>query len=207
MTGKDHKKELKALYTAKSGRIDEVDAPRLLYLAIDGVGDPSIAMGAAMGALFSIAYPLKFAIQARDPRLAYVVMPPEGLFPGPKAMYQGDRTKWRWTLLVLQPVKPTAAEFAAAVARAKEKGVAEAARVELRSIEEGHCVQTLHLGPYANEHETIEKLHAYMGAHHLRFAGPHHEVYLSDPLRAAPAKLKTILRQPVSGARVRVAAR
>lgn len=207
MPGKDYKKELKALYSAKAGRIDEVDAPRLRYLAIDGVGDPSTALGPAMGALYSIAYPLKFAIQARDPRLAYVVMPPEALFPGPQAMYEGDRAKWKWTLLILQPVKPTAAEFAAAVERAKQKGVAEASRVELRDIEEGHCVQTLHLGAYAEEHLTIQKLHAYMGAHDLRHSGAHHEVYLTDPQRVAPAKLKTIIRQPVVASRARVTQR
>lgn len=198
MPAKDLKKDHKALYTGKAGRIDEVDVPRFTYVALDGVGDPAIAIGEAMGAVFSIAYPLKFMIKTRDPKLDYVVMPPEALYPGPRKMYEGARKKWTWTILVHQPVKPTAALWRAAKERAIAKGAPPgAANVELRTIREGRAVQTLHVGPYSREHETIEKLHAYMEEHGYVHAGPHHEIYLSDPRRVAPSKIKTLLRQPV----------
>lgn len=197
MPGRDHKKELGALYAARRGRFDEVDVPRLRYLAIDGRGDPSTALGPAMGAIFSIAYPLKFAIKARDPTLEYVVMPPEALYPGPASMYKGDRAKWRWTILVMQPVMPTAKELASAIAAAEKKGVPGARDVTLRTLAEKHAVQTLHVGPYDKVNETILAMHAFLDARGFAPGGPHHEIYLSDPHRVAPEKIKTILRQPV----------
>lgn len=198
MPGVDHKKELRELYSARRGRIVEVVVPRLRYLALDGRGDPSKAMGQAIGALYSIAYPLKFLIKARDPALEYVVMPPEALYPGPASMYRGERAKWRWTVLTMQPVMPTPRELATAKANAIKKGAPGAANVELRSIIEKHAIQTLHVGPYGRVGETIEAMRAYMAIHALTQGGPHHEIYLSDPLRIAPEKIRTILRQPVT---------
>lgn len=203
MAGKDHKKELRPLYTGKAGRIDEIDVPKLSYLAVDGVGDPSTALGPAMGALYSVAFPLKFAIRARDPKLDYVVMPPEALYHGKREVYEGPREKWTWTVLVMQPVKPTAAELRGAIAKAVEKNVPGADKVRLVTLEEGHCVQTLHLGPYDKEGATVDRLHAYMAEHGYGFAAPHHEVYLSDPFRVAPEKIKTLIRQPVTAPRKR----
>ncbi len=207
MPGRDFKKELRALYSAKAGRIAEFEAPPLTYLALDGVGHPQTAFGAAIGAVYAIAYPLKFAIKARDPTLDYVVMPPEALYPGPPETYARPSEDWTWTILVLQPVEPTARELADAVARATAKGVPGAERVALRRLHEGSCVQTLHLGPYEAVHSTITALHGHMDARGLRHHGPHHEIYLSDPRRAEPAKIKTILRQPVVATRATVPAR
>lgn len=198
IAGKDFKREWKELYAGKAGRIDEVDVPKLQYLAIEGKGDPTTAIGPAIGAVCSVGYPLKFAIKARDPKLDYVVMPPEALYHGKREVYLGPREEWTWTVLMLQPVKPTAAEMKAALARAAEKEVPGAKDVRLVTLTEGRCVQTLHLGPYANEHDTIERMHAYMAERGYGFAAPHHEIYLSDPMRVAPEKLKTLLRQPVT---------
>lgn len=199
MPGKDFKKELKALYSGKRGRIDEVDVPRLTYLALDGRGDPSTAFGPALGALYAVGFPLKFAIKARDPSLDYVIMPPEALYTAKDPrVYGGPREKWPWTALLLQPVKPRRAELDAAKARAVAKGAPGADRVRLETIEEGSCVQTLHVGPYEREHEAIAAMHTYMEAHGYTARAPHHEIYMSDPHRVAPEKIKTILRQPVA---------
>lgn len=197
------KKELKNLYSGRAGRIDEVDAPRLDYLMIDGTGDPNEAFGAAFEALYSVAYPLKFAIKARDARLDYVVMPPEATYHGTsaEAFAATPRSKWRWTVMLLQPVKPTAAELRAAKQKATEKS-ARAQDVRLASLHEGACLQTLHVGPYATEGATMARMQEHADAHGLRWNGAHHEIYLSDPRKGDPAKTKTLLRMPVAGKRV-----
>lgn len=202
MPGKDLKKELKELYTAKAGRIVEVDVPKLDCLMVDGMGDPSRAFGDAFAALYGVAYPLKFAIKKRDPKLDYVVMPPEALYTANVDYAQVPRDEWPWTLLVVQPVKPTKAELAEAKTRAFEKGARLAPELRLGKLDEGHCVQTLHVGPYDKEQETVRAMHAYMVEHGYTFGGAHHEVYLNDPRRAGPAKTKTVLRQPVVATRV-----
>lgn len=203
MPGKDFKREHKALYTAKAGRIDEVDVPALDYLMLDGRGDPAREFGSAMHALYSVAYPLKFMIRARDAKLDYVVMPPEALYPGKPSVYQGPREKWPWTLLVLQPARPAAAELRDAKERALEKGAPPVAKkLRLERMPAHRAVQTLHVGPYEKSTGTIEAMHAYMEEHGFRFGGAHHEVYLSDPQRVAPEKIKTIMRQPVVAKRI-----
>lgn len=207
MPAKDYKKELRALYTGKVGRIDVVDVPPLAYLALEGKGDPATSFGPAMHALFSMAYPLKYTMRARDASLDYVVMPPEALYPAHADVYRGPREDWPWTLLVMQPVKPRASELESVRDKAREKGApALVEDVELRTLKEGRCVQTLHVGPYDKEEPAILALSERAEALGSRVMGPHHEIYLSDPGRVGIEKAKTLLRMPLAKIARRVAA-
>ena len=170
------------------------------YLAVAGSGDPDgPAFGEKAGALYAVAFTVKMARKkaGRDYKVAGL----EGLWwgvGGARWMIQQARAQWRWKLLMRVPDFVAARDVASAVkallARGKGKAVA---RVKLELVREGRCVQMLHVGPYLNEKPTLDAMLALAKAEGLRFAGRHHEIYLSDPRRVKPAKLRTILRHPV----------
>jgi hypothetical protein len=196
----------RVLYTAPRGRFVEVDVPPLTYLAVDGVGDPNTAASyrEAVEALFSLSYAVKFASKkglGRD----YVVAPLEGLWTAddPRSFVRREKDAWRWTLLVLQPDWVDAGLVAEVTARVRgTKDLPALDRVERRTVTEGRSVQTLHVGPYDDEGPVLAELHdVYLPEHGLTFAGPHHEIYLGDVRRTDPARLRTVLRQPVQEAR------
>lgn len=197
----DLRRELKALYTARATPA-LIEVPSSLYLMIDGAGDPNTAPAyqAAVQALYSTAYALKYALR-RTAGLDLAVMPLEGLWwteGGPQTFSYDDRSNWRWTMLIRQPIDVTLDLFAATVATVMTKKQLPAlASLRLASLEEGLTAQILHSGPYRDEPSTIARLHAFVEqqGHHLH--GKHHEIYLNDPQRTAPAKLRTILRHPV----------
>ena len=186
-----------------------VTLPRASFLAIEGEGSPeSEAFTAAFGALFGVAYTLKFAMkeEGRD----FKVAPPEGLWwsdydtsklDDPEALWTVPRDEWRWKLVMMVPdfVRKGAVE-AARAALFEKRGDATAKRVGLERIREGLCVQALHVGPYSDEPATIALMGEVMAEHGLVPHGLHHEIYLSDPRRTAPEKTRTILRQPVKRA-------
>jgi hypothetical protein len=112
-----------------------------------------------------------------------------------------DRGTWRWTLLIALPDEATDDELAASLEKGRSKVTPEIARnLRIETIAEGAVAQVLHLGPYAAERPTIERLHAAIAAAGLRPRGRHHELYLGDPTRSAPEKLRTLLRHPVEPA-------
>jgi hypothetical protein len=206
MTSKtDFKTEIDA-YRARRGRFQLVDVPDLQYLMVDGHGDPntSPAFTDAVEALYPLAYRLKFAskrILGRD----YVVMPLEGLwwaddmdsFTGSR-----DKSRWDWTLMIMVPGWIDQDMFAGALeqpaAKASPRRLHE---VRLGWLSEGLCVQTLHVGSYDNETETLARMHhEFIPDNGLRMVGRHHEIYLSDSRKVTPDKLRTILRQPVNAA-------
>ncbi len=202
LTKVDLKTLHRALYAPPRGRFVEVDVPPLTYLAVDGEGDPNTAASyrEAVETLFGLSYAVKFASRrglGRD----YVVGPLEGLWTAedPRAFVRRDKDAWRWTMLVLQPdwVDPVlVADVTSSVRATKDLPALDL--VELRTITEGRAVQTLHVGSFDDEAPVLAELHdVYLPEHGLTFAGPHHEVYLSDPRRADPARLRTVLRQPV----------
>lgn len=177
-------------YRATSGAFRLVELPPLRYLAIDGHGDPNTATyGAAIELMYSVAYPLKFASKAagRD----YVVPPLEALWSASDVAVfteRRDKSQWDWTLLTLVP------EFVGehAIADVTVPGV------RLETLEEGLCVQTLHIGPYDAEGPTLARMHNdFIPQQGLTMTGRHHEIYLSDARRVDPSRLRTILRQPV----------
>ncbi|MGQ5262524.1 GyrI-like domain-containing protein [Micromonospora sp. ZYX-F-536] len=199
----DFKKTLDA-YQAQPGRFRTVDVPDMQYLMIDGHGDPntSPAFTAAIEALYPTAYKLKFASKrglGRD----YVVPPLEGLWwAEDMASFTTARHKsrWHWTLMLMVPDWIDQSMFTTAVGQVGAKHPpTRLDDVRLRTLSEGRCVQTLHVGSFDDESDVLAQLHhQYIPANRLRMAGTHHEIYLSDFRRVAPGKQRTILRQPVT---------
>jgi hypothetical protein len=196
----DLKKELKHLYRASAREVVTVDVPALRFLMIDGQGDPntSASYAAAVEALFSVSYTAKFMVK-KTRSVDYAVMPLEGLWWADdlSVFAAGDRAKWRWTMMIMQPSFATDAVIDAARSEvAKKKGLAALDELRLETFAEGSCAQVLHVGPFTEEEPTIARLHDFIVAR-TGLRGQHHEIYLSDIRRAAPAKWKTIIRQPM----------
>lgn len=200
----DVKKAHKELYSPSAKAFTAVEVPELHYIAVDGHGDPntSPAYADAVEALYGVAYTLKFASKALGKD--FVVGPMEGLWRSddPAAFLARRKDEWEWTMMINRPDWITEDMVHAAVDRVAERRRTDALdALRMLTLDEGACVQILHIGSYDDETPTLERLHReYMPEHGLAFNGDHHEVYLSDARRTAPAKLKTILRQPVKAA-------
>jgi hypothetical protein len=175
-----------------------LDIASARYLAIDGQGEPgSDEFTERLGALYAAAFTIKMASKfgGRD----YAVSKLEGLWWGPNAkvhLLDSPRREWRWTLMIRTPDFISAKELANAVDGLLRKGKTTLlGKVRIEQLEEGRCVQMLHVGPYEAERETIDQMLRHAAVHGLVPRGKHHEIYLSDPRRVAPARLRTILRQ------------
>lgn len=206
----DVKKAHKALYAPGFKDFSLVEVPAFRYLAIDGHGDPnaSTEYTEAVEALYATSYALKFRSKKERSR-DFVVAPLEGLWWAENmAIFTAgdgaarDKASWDWTMMISQPEWITPEQVAeTAELLAAKKELPGLARLRVAELQEGSCVQILHRGPYDDEGPVLARLHReFMPAHNLRFNGRHHEIYLSDPRRSAPEKLKTILRQPVAPA-------
>ncbi len=204
MPGTDLKAERKDLYAPKRGQFEEVVVPAMTFLAVDGHGDPNVSeeYRRAVEALFAASYAAKF-LSKRELDQDYVVLPLEGLWWAEdwSAFRARDKANWSWRMLIRQPDWVGSDLLEQAVQTALEKGAAAAGLLRRHAMEEGRCVQTLHIGSYDDEAPVLARLHdEYLPGHGLLPNGLHHEIYLSDPRRTEPAKLRTILRQPVAGA-------
>ncbi len=199
----DFRREHKELYAPPREPVI-VSVPELSFLMIDGHGDPNTApeYARAIEALYSISYTVKFALKSeRGPD--YAVMPLEGLWwaDDPSTFASGDKSAWHWTAMIAQPDVIDGDLLAAAVERACEKKeLPAAAQARLEHFREGDAAQVLHVGPYSEEGPTIARLHEFIAGSGYEPHGKHHEIYLSDPRRAAAEKLKTVIRQPVRAA-------
>lgn len=195
----DFKKTRKEFFTAK-GEFSLVTLPRVNYLMIDGAGAPeSVEFTSALELLYPVAYTLKFQQKALG--ADFGVPPLEGLWwaDDPTAFAENRREEWKWTLMVMVPDSINQSDLEFAKAEVLRKKRLDASAIRLEPFEEGLCVQVMHLGPYSNEGPVLEQLHSiFMPEHNLTFNGHHHEIYLSDARRVEPAKLRTILRQPVT---------
>ncbi len=197
----DYKKELKQLYTASAKTVSLVDVPPMNFLMIDGRGDPNTSpeYAEAIEALYAVAYALKFKVR-RKTGIDYVVMPLEGLWwtEDPARFTIEDKGAWLWTAMIMQPEHVTREMYGEVVAEvAEKKGLTALQRMRFERYHEGLSAQILHIGPYSEEAPTIARLHEFIREQGYQIAGKHHEIYLSDPRRTAPERLKTILRQPV----------
>jgi hypothetical protein len=197
----DLKKDLKQLYQPSAKEVVQVEVPTFQFLMIDGEGDPntSPAYAAAVEALFSVSYTAKFMVKKGAQAVDYAVMPLEGLWwsDDMSAFLANDRSKWKWTMMIMQPHFVEAAVIEAATAEVKrKKALAAVDALRLESFTEGRCAQILHVGPFTEEGPTIQRVHDFIGERSA-LTGKHHEVYLSDIRRANPAKWKTIIRQPM----------
>lgn len=198
----DYRREI----TARPGRVRLLVVPERRYLVIDGTDDPgSTGFGEAITTLYPVAYTLHFALKRR--RVTAPVGALEGLYwigePRPItaadfAATAGERTAWSWRLMLPVPDEATDADFASAIDEVfakKRPPLLDQLRCE--AWEEGRVAQILHIGPYAAEAPTIERLHRAIAEAGLRPRGCHHEIYIGDPNRTAPDRLKTLIRQPV----------
>jgi hypothetical protein len=198
----DFVKQEKGLYQPKDAPV-LVTVPEFAFLAVDGEGDPNTSprYTATLSVLYVAAYTLKFAVREAF-GVDYRVLPLEGLWWSrhPVDFTGGDKRDWQWTLMIRQPVSVTEEQIAAARDKAGAKAGQLADRLRLIVFEEGDSAQILHRGPYATEAPTIARLHQFIAASGLRPRGKHHEIYLSDPNRTMPERMRTVIRQPVEPA-------
>jgi hypothetical protein len=186
--------DLDSLYQAGRGVVEVVDVPELAMLVVDGTGSPEgTEFTEAVETLLAVSYGAHFLLR-RQRGDAPRVMPLEALWDPP-----GDG-RWAWRALVVQPPPVDAALVAEALERARRRPRSAPGRVRLERWEEGRSAQLLHVGPYASEGSSIDLLHREIAALGLRAHGRHHEIYLGDPRRSRPERLRTILRQPVEPA-------
>ena len=196
----DLRRELRDLYSATSSPA-LLDVPELPFLMIDGHGDPNTApvYRHAVQALYSVAYAVRFALKRAgvDAR----VMPLEGLWwtPDMSTFSTEAKSDWNWTLMILLPGQATSDVVEEARTRtAQQKGLEAIGRVRFERFAEGRAAQVLHVGPYSAEQPTVAALHAFIAEQGCLLSGKHHEIYLGDPRRAAPERLRTIIRQPLA---------
>jgi hypothetical protein len=216
MTKIDFKKQSKQLYKPSGKEFQVVEVPSMQFLMIDGQGDPNTAQAYqdAIEALYAVAYKLKF-MSKKALGKDYVVPPLEGLWGSPEMVFsltgvtdekawleqfkKSDRDSWQWTMMIMQPDWITQEMFIEACEQVRKgKNPTALDKLRLESYQEGLSVQILHIGPYAEEGPILAKMHTkFLPENSYTEAGKHHEIYLSDPRKTAPEKLKTILRQPI----------
>jgi hypothetical protein len=203
----DLRKQMKDLWNPPVGKVVLVTVPAMSFLMVEGVGNPntSKAFQEAIQALYSAAYTMKFGAKAAGVA-EWKVTPLEALWSTASGKDVSDTDfaaeagkDIAWKALLMQPVVVTAdmLEQAKAEVIRKKKDVPALAKVRLETWAEGLCVQTMYVGPYEGERSTIDMMHTWMAANGYGVRGRHHELYLSDPNRTAPEKMRTILRLPV----------
>ena len=196
----DLKKELSHLYNPSSKTFSIVDVPSMNFLMIDGHGDPNTnpAYAEAVEALYGLAYTIKFALKKEG--MDFVVPPLQGLWwMEPMQDFSSEnKDQWDWTMMILQPDFVTSeAVEGARLAAAKKKDLPALQRLRFEPYHEGLSVQILYFGAYVDEGPVIARLHRFIKENGYERSGKHHEIYLGDPRKTAPEKLKTIIRQPV----------
>lgn len=197
----DFRRELGDLYDAR----DEpalIEVPPIRFLMVDGHGDPngSRPFRQAVEALNAVAYALKFRVRALPEGVDFDVMPLEGLWwiPNARVWDFDDKSDWDWTLMLAQPDIVTSelvAETMEAVRTRRKMAALE--RVRFERFEEGTCAQLVHRGPFSAERPSLERLYDFVRRQGSMPVGKHHEIYLTDPQRTAPERMRTIIRQPI----------
>ncbi|HBH29982.1 MAG: GyrI-like domain-containing protein [Desulfofustis sp. PB-SRB1] len=199
MEKRDLKKELKHLYKPSAREVSVVEVPPMNFLMIDGAGDPnnSETFSEAVTMLFSVSYAVKFMIKKGSLAIDYGVMPLEGLWwaDDMSAFTVEDKSAWYWTLMIMQPEFVTSELIDEAMAEVEKKKKLVLDGLRFETFTQGQCAQILHIGPFSEEGPTIDKVHRFIDARGVR-RGKHHEIYLSDIRKAAPANWKTVIRQP-----------
>jgi hypothetical protein len=206
MNKTDLRKQWQHLYKPSAKIIQVVDVPEFSFAMIDGEVGPeesisaSSSFQAAIQALYGVVYTLKFACKLRpvDP-FDFSIMPLQGLWWSATGdFFLSKREDWRYTLMIMLPDQIKNDVFQDAVQKlAKKRSAPVDERLRLERLCEGMCVQIMHIGPYAEEPATIERMKAFAQENGYTYHGKHQEIYLGDPRRADPQKLQTILRQPV----------
>jgi len=202
----DLRKQYKQLYLPSAKKVEVVEVPAFHFAMVDGEIEPgqspglSQAFQEALQALYGISYTLKFMSKLRkDNPIDYSVMALEGLWWVEGAEFDITHPdNWRWTAMMMQPEHITAAMFKEGLAQMRKKRPSPALdKLRFEVFHEGLSLQIMHIGPYATEPETLKRMSDFAQENGYAFRGKHHEIYLGDPRRADPAKLKTVLRHPV----------
>jgi hypothetical protein len=198
----DFKKELKDLYSPPK-KFVIVDVPEMKFLMVDGHGDPNVAQDYqdALEALYAMAYKIKF-LSKQQLVQDYVVPPLEGLWWAENMenfTSARDKSQWDWTMMIMTPEWITSEIYNVALGSVRKgKNPNALDKLRLERYHEGLSVQIMHVGSYDEEGPTIMKLHQeFLPENGFVENGKHHEIYLGDPRRVAPEKLRTVLRQPV----------
>lgn len=206
MANLDMKKTLKHLYNPSAKQISVVDVPPMSYLMIDGEGNPNTSLQyvESVQVLYNMAYGVR-AI-CKDTGNVFTVMPLEGLWvikgqddvPENYKLTEADKDNFVWTLMILQPDFVTAdmIEKAREAVAKKKPTPPRLADVRFETYHEGDAAQLMHIGSYADEGPNIAKIHQHIADNGWKLSKKHHEIYLSDPRKVAPEKLKTVIRQP-----------
>ncbi len=202
MPKRDFKKLHKNLYAPPTEPV-MIEVPPMNFIMVDGTGDPNTEpwYEQTIEALYAVAYSIKFIVKERSADLDFVVPPLEGLWwaEDMAAFPEADRGAWQWTMMLMVPEPVDRELYLQGHTKACEKKCLVAADgMRFEEYAEGLSAQVIHIGPYAEEAPTIERLHAFIAEQGRERRGKHHEIYLSDPRRTDPAKLKTVLRQPVN---------
>ncbi len=202
MTKIDLKKTFKDLYNPSAKAVSEVVVPAMNYIMVDGTGDPNnmSEFQPRVEVLYALSYSLKFASK-RQLGQDYTVMPTEGLWwvDGFKPVDPtvGDRSNWKWTLMVMQPDHITPEMYDSAVEDVRrKKNLALVVACRFENYDEGRAAQIMHIGPYNTEKPNIDRVHSYIAEQGGQPTSKHHEIYVGDPRKSAPEKLKTVIRQP-----------
>jgi len=195
----DLKKKYKSAFTGKK-QAQIIEIPPMKYVTFSGKGNPntSLEFENAMGVLYGMAYTLKFAWKAKD--RDFVVAPLEGQWwaDDMQDFVEGNKDNWMWKVMIALPEYVGEEDFQAAKeALEKKKNPAMLERAGLETIEDGLAVQVLYVGPYSEEAATISAMHHFAEEQGYRLRGKHREIYLSNPQRTDPDKLKTIIRHPL----------
>jgi hypothetical protein len=199
----DFKKQLKDFYQAQVGKPVVVQVPKMNFLMIDGKGDPNTSQEYidAIQTLYPVAYTIKFTSKLKYGK-DFGVMPLEGLWwtENMADFSAEDKSNWLWTAMIMQPEIVTEDLYNQAVQQVREKKSPIAIdKLRFGAYDEGRSAQIMYVGPYANEGPTIQALHAFIKAQGGKLDENnkhHHEIYMGDPRRTDPSKLKTIIRQP-----------
>ncbi len=207
----DLKKDLKVFYQPSAKKVEIVQIPRFQFAMIHGAIEKGFEPGnspafqEATQALYGISYTLKFMLKKRKTNtIDYPVMALEGLWWVEDGVFDITiKDNWFYTLMMMQPDVITKDIFAEGLEQVRKKrGDSPAlSKLQLECFEEGLCAQVMHIGPYATEPATIEHMKEFITANgyqdRVGLGGKHHEIYLGDPRKTDPAKLKTVLRHPI----------
>lgn len=202
----DLKKDLKHLYFPSAKEVSVVEVAEMNFLMVDGAGDPNTTQDfqQAIEVLYALSYTLKFTIKKLGSAPDHTVMPLEALWWTDESgrLNVEDKTSWKWTAMIVQPPSVTEGLLAEAANQVREKrNPAGLSKVRFEPFNEGLSAQIMHVGPYSEERPTIERLHRFIEDNGYVLVGKHHEIYLGDPRRTAPERLKTVVRQPIAKAR------
>jgi len=195
----DLRKEMKKYYQPPVGEVVAVRVPKMRFIMVEGKGAPEgSSFQKAIQTLYGLAFTIKFGAK-KTLGVDFPVMPLEGLWWTKGGGFDPKRREdWLWTLMIMQPKLVTKGMFAKAKEELKrKKGPSALEPASLELFDEGLCVQATHVGPYSTEAETIARLEAFAKEKGYSMTGKHHEVYLGDPRRAAPSKLRTVIRHPI----------